>query len=180
MKNMTFSNLVMENVPRPIFMTFCQQRACVDTPEGEFEPLTRMHNMVFSNIIVDNSKLDKNSAFLLTGMPNHDIEDITIKDVQFIVSGGGTNEDAEKNDLNEYTLEVLKGHWPEFSLVGALPAYGVYARHMDGLTLENISIKTVSGDERVPVILKDVKNVSTRDIYANGKLLKRKDIVIQK
>ncbi len=177
MKNMTFSNLVMKNVPRPIFMTFCTQRACVDTPEGEFEPLSRMHNMVFSNIVVDNSELDKNSAFFLTGMPDHLIEEITIKDVQFIVSGGGTKEDAEKKDLNEYTLEVLKGHWPEFSLVGTLPAYGVYARHMDGLTLENISIKTLSGDERVPVILNDVKNASIRHISTNGKPLEPADIV---
>lgn len=179
MKNMTFSNLVMENVPRPIFMTFCTQRASVDTPEGEYEPLTRMHNMLFSNIVVDNSELDKNSAFFLTGMPEHPIEDITIKDVQFIVSGGGTREDAEKMEVKEYTLEVLKGHWPEFYLVGTLPAYGVYARHMEGLSLENISIKTMAGDERVPVILNNVKNASVRGISANGKILEAEDIVYQ-
>ncbi len=180
MKNMTFSNLVMENVPRPIFMTFCTQRASVDTPEGEYEPLKRMHNMVFSNIVVDNSGLDKNSAFFLTGMPDHPIEDITIKDVQFIVSGGGTLEDAEKMEVDEYTLEVLKGHWPEFYLVGTLPAYGIYARHMEGLTLENISIKTVADDKRVPVILNDVTNASVRAISSNGKLLEPSDIVYQK
>jgi len=44
MSNMVFSNLVMENVPRPIFMTFCQQRACVDTPEDVLEPMNSMHN----------------------------------------------------------------------------------------------------------------------------------------
>jgi len=108
MRNMSFTNLVMENVPRPIFMTFCQQRACVDSPEGSFEPLKRMHNMLFSNIVVDNSRGDKDSAFFLTGMPDHLIEDICIKDVQFIVAGGGTQEDANKKDIKEFTLEVLK------------------------------------------------------------------------
>ena len=179
MKNMTFSNLVMENVPRPIFMTFCTQRASVDTPEGEYEPLTRMHDMLFSNIVVDNSELDKNSAIFLTGMPDHPIEDITIKDVQFIVSGGGTQEDAEKTEVKEYTLEVLEGHWPEFYLVGTLPAYGIYARHMEGLTLENISIKTIAVEKRVPVILNDVKNASVSGISANGKLLETSDILYQ-
>ncbi len=47
-------------------------------------------------------------------------------------------------------------------------------------TLENISIKTVAGDKRVPVILKDVKNASVRAISANGKLLEPSDIVYQK
>lgn len=168
MKNMVFSNLIMENVPRPIFMTFTQQRASVETPEGELEPLQSMHNFIFSNIVVDNSKLDKNSAFFLTGFPGHYIEDITIRDVQFTVSGGGTKEDAQKTDLNEYTQEVLNGWWPEFSLVGTLPASGIYARHVDGLTLDNISIKTVTKDARKPVVLDDVPRVTIDNIKVNG------------
>ncbi len=168
MKNMSFTNLVMENVPRPIFMTFSQQRACVDSPEGEFEPLTRMHDMIFSNIVVDNSKIDKNSAFFLTGMPDHKIENITIRDVHFIVSGGGTREDAAKNEINEYTLEVVQKHWPEFSLVGTLPACGIFARHMDGLILDNFSVRTVHSDERPPFILDDVKSTHISNLFSNG------------
>jgi polygalacturonase len=168
MKNMVFSNLVMENVPRPIFMTFTQQRTSVETPEGELEPLKSMHNFIFSNIIVDNSKLDKNSAFFLTGFPGHYIEDITIRDVQFAISGGGTKEDAQKTDLNEYTQEVLNGWWPEFRLVGTLPASGIYARHIDGLTLDNISIKTVTKDARKPVVFDDVLRATIDNIKVNG------------
>ncbi|WP_422080422.1 glycoside hydrolase family 28 protein [Ulvibacterium sp.] len=168
MKNMVFSNLVMENVPRPIFMTFTQQRASVETPEDELEPLHSMHNFIFSNIVVDNSKLDKNSAFFLTGFPGYYIEDITIRDVQFTISGGGTEEDAQKTDLNEYTQEVLNGWWPEFSLVGTLPASGIYARHIYGLTLDNISIKTITEDARKPVILDDVRRATIDNITING------------
>ncbi len=66
MKNMIFSNLVMENVPRPVFMTFCQQRACVDSPM-ELAPMKAMHNFIFQNMIIDNSKLNKNATFFVTG-----------------------------------------------------------------------------------------------------------------
>ena len=138
-----------------------------------------MHNIMFNNIIVDNSKGDKNAAFFLTGIPGHDIEQVVIKDVQFIVAGGGTKEDANKTQVNEYTLDVMNGHWPEFYGVGTLPAYGIYARHMDGLVLENISIQTMQRDERVPLILDDVKNHQVRDVTANGKPLTDKDIIIQ-
>jgi polygalacturonase len=175
MSHMTFSNLVMENVPRPIFMTFCQQIASVDTPDGEYEPLKRMHNMKFDNIIVDNTKGDKNSAFFLTGIPGHEIEDISITNVDFIVSGGGTKEDAKKLDVKEYTLDNME-RWPEFYVVGGLPVYGIYARHINGLNLENISIKTVSEDMRKPVILDDVKNVTIRNLKANGEVLKVEQI----
>lgn len=172
MKNMTFSNLVMENVPRPIFMTFVSQRASVETPEGELEPLKSMHNMIFRGIVVDNSKSDKNSAFLLTGSPGHYIEDISISDVQFIVSGGGTEEDAAKTKINEYTQEVMEGWWPEFYGVGTLPAHGIYARHMDGLTLNNISIKTIEKDTRPAVVFDDVLNADFKRIKSNKRTIK--------
>lgn len=168
MKNMVFSNLVMENVPRPIFMTFCQQRASDDTPEGELEPLKSMHNMIFRGIVIDNSKLDKNSAIFLTGIPGHYIEDISISDVQFIVSGGGTEADAQKSNLNEYTEEVLGGWWPEFKLVGTLPAHGIYARHINGLTIDNVSIQTVNKDARPAVVFNDVINGEALRIKSNN------------
>ena len=77
MKNMSFTNLVMKNVPRPVFMTFCQQRAGVDA-SMEMAPYKAMHSFIFSDIIADNSELDKNSAFFITGMPNHYITDIQL------------------------------------------------------------------------------------------------------
>ncbi|WP_276166158.1 glycoside hydrolase family 28 protein [Zobellia alginiliquefaciens] len=179
MKNMVFSNLVMENVPRPVFMTFTQQRASVDTPEGELEPLKRMHNFSFSNIVVDNSKSDKNSAFFLTGFPGHNIEDITIKDVQFTVSGGGTLEDAKKLEIKEYTQEVLNGWWPEFSLVGSLPASGIYARHIDGLVVDNFILNTVNTDSRKPIVLQNVKNEMITGVRLNRKSISENDILKQ-
>lgn len=172
MKNMVFSNLVMENVPRPIFMTFCQQRASNETPEGQFEPLKRMHNFIFSNIVVDNSKGDKNSAFFFTGLPGHKIEEVVLKDIHLTISGGGTKEDAQKVKIKEYTIDVLDGWWPEFHLVGTLPASGIYARHIDGLVLENIQVNTIAKDARKVVVFDDVSNARIRDVRINDKRFK--------
>lgn len=179
MKNMVFSNLVMENVPRPVFMTFAPQRANVDTPEHELEPLNRMHGFTFSNIVVDNSQLDKNSAFFLTGFPGNYIEDVVIKDVQFTVSGGAGMEDAEKTEVNEYTQEILKGWWPEFSLVGTLPASGIFARHLDGLVVDNFNLTVVDTDLRNPVVLHDVKHAEINQVRLNKKLISSEQITIR-
>jgi polygalacturonase len=170
MKNMTFSNLVMKNVPRPIFMTFAQQKACVDAPE-EMYPMKAMHSFIFSDIIADNSALDKNSAIFITGMPNQYITDVQLNNIQMTVSGGGSQEDASRIDLNEYTLDVLKGWWPEFSLVGTLPASGIYARHIKGLSVSNFHLNTVSDDLRPAIVFDDVL-----DDYTIGTFLNRKPI----
>lgn len=166
MKNMNFSNLVMQSVPRPVFITFCQQKACVDSPQ-EMYPMKALQNLLFSNMIIDNRQLDKNSAFFITGLPGHDIENIIFRDIQFYVSGGGTKQDAEKEKLNEYTLEVLAGWWPEFSLVGTLPASGIFARHVDGLFIDNFHIYVTAQDERPPIVLDDVKNEFVGNVFYN-------------
>lgn len=168
MKNMIFSNLVMKNVPRPIFMTFCQQRAGVDSPK-EMLPMKSMHGFVFDGMIVDNQELNKDSAILITGMPNKYIEDIQLNNIQMTVAGGGTQADALKTDLKEYTLDVLGNWWPEFSLIGTLPAHGIYARHVKGLSLNNINIKTVTKEARPLVVFDDVKHYNYDHLYSNYK-----------
>jgi hypothetical protein len=168
MENMAFSNLLMSNVPRPIFMTFCQQRACVDAPK-ELAPMNAMRGFSFRGLIVDNSGLDKHSGFVLTGMPGHQIENVLVSDVQMVVAGGGTQADADRSPIPELTPEVLAGWWPEYKLMGPLPAHGVYARHMRGLTLKDISITTRDLDARPALVLDDVKNAVVRDVRSNGK-----------
>ena len=45
---------------------------------------------------------------------------------------------------------------PEPSIMGILPAYGIYARHVKGLRLTNINLKYMVTDERPAVVLDDV------------------------
>ena len=48
---------------------------------------------------------------------------------------------------------------------------------MDGLTLENIYIKTLSTDARAPIVLADVKNATVRGLRANGRNVEDREII---
>ena len=41
--------------------------------------------------------------------------------------------------INEVPEEKAK--YPEFSMFGELPAWGLYVRHLNGMKMENIKIK---------------------------------------
>lgn len=155
MKNMTFTNLVMRNVLKPVFMTMSQHRAHVDAPE-ELAPVGRMQGFIFSNILVETQEGGPNAGFILTGLPGHPIEDVTISNVRATFAGGGTVEHAATIPA-ELTPEVLQGRWPEYSRFGGtVPAHGLYARHVAGLALHNISFVTLAPDARPAVVLDDV------------------------
>lgn len=156
MKNMTFSDLVMVNVPRPVFATFCRQRACADAPEGAATPKA-MRNMMFSNILVDSTACGKDAAFIFTGLCGHPIEDVTLSNITMRAGGGGTAQDAH-TVLNELDTDVLGREWPEYHFLGAtVPAYGLYARHVRRLVTNHLSFSTVQPDARKDVVLIDVK-----------------------
>lgn len=168
MKNMIFSNLIMENVPRPVFMTFGQQRVHKDAPK-EVAPMKAMHSMMFSNLLIDNTACDKNSAFIFVGLPGHPIENITLDNIRLKTGGGGTAEDAYPRTLPDLTLEPLKGHWPEYSCFGrTVPAHGIYAGHVDGLTVRNTVLDTIAGDARPAIICDDVSGLELSNLQINA------------
>lgn len=58
-----------------------------------------------------------------------------------------------------YNVPEMPEQYPEPSNFGILPAYGLYARHVDGLHLKNVSFRFLVDDERHAVVLDDCHNV---------------------
>jgi hypothetical protein len=155
MSHMLFANLVMRNVPRPVFITFGQQSACVDAG-GELAPMKAMRSLMFSSLLIDASTCGKDAAIILAGQPGHSIEDIAFNDIHMVTGGGGTQQDAERR-LPDLVPELLAGWWPEYSSFGAtVPAHGIYADHVDGLSITNCTFDTAEDDSRPAVVCHDV------------------------
>jgi hypothetical protein len=63
-----------------------------------------------------------------------------------------------------------KESYPEFSMFGELPAWGLYVRHVSGLKLKNIIIEAEEKDYRPSIVMDDVKNseLSALEIKGEG------------
>src|SRR5262249_6070721 len=102
----------------------------------------------------------------ITGLPGHPIEDVVLSDIRATFAGGGTAADAA-GVLNELTPEVLNGRWPEYSRFGhAVPAFGLYVRHVQGLVLRDAEFRTLASDARPAVIFDDVRDAKLSDAPA--------------
>ena len=184
MGNMVFTGLSMKNTRMPVFLAFYQQRACVDAPE-EVEPMGRMRGFIFSNISCSFDKMpencgryvegisEKNSLIFISGLPEHDIEDISFHNIFLETNGGVTGDDACTSRVPEFDLEYLKGWWAgiyRFDEEGIImPVHGFYARHVQGLKLNTVTIRTRFPDSRESVYVEDGKNVE----YINVSTIQR-------
>lgn len=146
-------NIEMENVEMPIFIRLGERRLTYrGAPK---QPVGSINNVVIRNIKVKVSELSDlrlipTTGFFFTGTPNHKIGHITFENINVSLPGGGNDKDT-KIEVPENETE-----YPEFTKLGATPAYGLYGRHIEKLETKNISFTLRSEDKRGEVVLVDV------------------------
>ena len=166
MENLVFSNIVMNNVTRPILITFNSFPFSVKTDET-LPPMKRMRNIHFDNIRASagNERVDDEHSYIsIVGVPDNRIENVTLSNFHVTFPGGGTQEQAERKNIPE--LVNLRPEFFQFK--GALPAYGLYARHVKGLTLNNATFNVAAPDMRPAIVCDDVENLRLLGVQAQG------------
>ena len=96
----------------------------------------------------------------ITGLPGHSIENVSLSNILLTFEGGGTRELAAKK-VQEYPQR-----YPECLMFGELPAYGFYCRHVNGLRLANVQLRTAAPDRRHAILCDDVENLALEGIDA--------------
>ncbi len=83
---------------------------------------------------------------LIMGLPGHEIENVHLENIRLSYGGGGTEEDAARDPGD------LADAYPEPSMFGRTPAFGLWTRHVRGLSLRNVEMTTTSPDARPAVV----------------------------
>jgi hypothetical protein len=107
---------------------------------------------------------EKNSCITLNAMGEYYLENISFTDVHVKYAGGGTAEQASKvvpNEAAEYF-----GVWN--SPPGGPPAYGMYARNVKGLSLQNVRFEYDEQDARPAIIFDNVEDATINGLSAKG------------
>lgn len=117
-----------------------------------------LRKVLLSNFMVTNT--DSRYASIISGIPDQDIEGLTLKNINIQYQGGGTKEDAELEPSEK------ESDYPEPTMFGTIPASGFYIRHVKGLTMEDITISYQTEDQRPTFILSGVRDANFSRIKA--------------
>ena len=102
-----------------------------------------------------NRYVDWQNTSNICGLPGIPLENITLRNIHLSLDGG----------CQSFNPEVPDGAvgYPEVFVYGnILPAKGIFFRHIDGLTIENLTVETERPDVREDFIYVDVTNLSLK------------------
>jgi hypothetical protein len=174
MENISFDNLVMNHVTGPISLRLGGYLGWRNE-RRESLPIGVLRNIRFSNIqasVADNAYPlphevpafpgERLSCLNISGVPGYYIENVVFNGLHLTFPGGGIQEDAQRE------VPELRDRYPEYHMFGTLPAYGIYLRHVKGLTFENITLDTTTPDLRPALVGEDVEDLELANLRAAG------------
>ncbi len=100
----------------------------------------------------------------IVGIPGYPVQNVTLENIE-ITYGGRASKDIAYIPLNKIASipENVEGY-PEFSMWGELPAWGLYMRHAEGVTINNFTVRFKEYDFRPAFVFDDVKNVALNKV----------------
>jgi hypothetical protein len=101
--------------------------------------------------------IDHRYPAILAGLPGHPVSGVAIERVHLAFRGGGTAEDAARRPP-----EVASAY-PEPSMFGVLPAWGLWMRHTRGIVIDRLTMETAAPDARPPIVLEDAADTRVTD-----------------
>ncbi len=169
-ERMVFSNIIMEGVLRPFFVTLNSFSMSKHAGAGP-APVGRLRDLHVSNVRAVVPRNPTGHAFdqpcvALVGLPGHSIEDVTFSDFNVRMPGGGTPEQAGRMEIPELLDRKMYPEAVHFG--GELPASGIYLRHVRGFHLSQSRIATASPDARAFLAGDDLEDVSLSAVTAHG------------
>ncbi len=149
MENITVTNIAMEHVHHyPIYITTgCRNRG----PKGRTD-VSYGGNISISHVFATDA--DSLAGIIVTGMKDYPLRNISLSDIYVEYRGGGKRVETPYREQGT--------NYPEPRWAGPTPAYGLYARHVDGLRLRDVRFALQRPDERPDIIFEDVDNKSVQ------------------
>jgi polygalacturonase len=149
LEDITVTNLTMRDIIScPIYLRL---GARLRGPKGTGDQSTvvgTLQRVLISNINCYNSAAKFGSN--ITGIPGYNVKDVKIADVYVQNVGGGTAEDAK------IVVPEKENAYPEPGMLGTLPAYGFYFRHVDRLEMSHVEVQPAAPDARPCIYTEDV------------------------
>ena len=157
LRNIEISNITMDEVRTPMLFRLGSRLSVFRKGQDTKQVTGTFENVVIKNVkakAADSAQLKPPSGILITGVPGHYITNLTLENIEIDLLGTGTAEQSR------HVVPEAIDQYPEVKTFGPIiPAYGVWARHVKGLKMKNVTFRLKHNDLRPALICEDGKDL---------------------
>ncbi len=154
MEDITISNITMRDVGNaPIFIRL---GARMRGPK-DFRYST-LRRIMISNVVAYG--VTGTQGAIISGIPGHDIEDVTLSNIKIYFNGGGTKAQAARE------VPALIDSYPDPNRFGIMPAYGFFIRNVKDIKFNDVEVSYLKEDLRPAFILDHVDGAEFQHVRA--------------
>ncbi|HEX5023886.1 MAG TPA: glycosyl hydrolase family 28 protein, partial [Agriterribacter sp.] len=100
----------------------------------------------------------------IVGLPDVPIVDITLTNIEIKYPGGGNSFFAKASLDTPESIPEKADAYPEFSMFGELPAWGLYIRHAKEIQISNLVLSCGKKDYRIAIAADDLHGASFKNV----------------
>jgi hypothetical protein len=138
-EGVTISNIVMRQVRAPLFIRLGNRGRGMNPPVPG-----SVRGIMISNVVATDATVTSSIA----GIPGHRVRHVVLDNLDITMAGGGSFKGL---DVPEHEAK-----YPEATMFGELPAWALYARHVEGLAIRNFRAGYGEATDRPAIIFDDV------------------------
>ena len=170
MDGVNISNIVMDGPAVPLFIRLGNRARGYDKSLPK-PGVGTLQNVMISNITAVTAK---NYGSSITGIPGHKVKNVTLENIRIFYDGGGSQSDAERE------IDERETKYPEATMFGMLPSYGMFIRHVENISMRNVEFFAKSPEARPAFYLEDVQGGEFQnlniDIDHSASIFNAKDV----
>ena len=157
LRNIVISDITMADVKTPMLFRLGSRLSVFRKGQDTQQPTGTFDNVVVRNVkavAADSAQLKPPTGILITGVPGHYITNLTLENIEVDLLGMGNGDDAR------HAVPEAIDQYPEVKTFGpVIPAYGIWARHVKGLKLKNVTFRVKNNDLRPAFVCEDGKDI---------------------
>jgi Glycosyl hydrolases family 28 len=147
-ENVAISNVTVDGASAPFFIRLGNRGRGQTKPEPGVLSGVSIDGLIARGVELAGS---------ITGLPSNPVRDISLRNIMIEAVGG-------RQGPTGFSVPELAGEYPKAWMFGHLPVIGLYARHVEGLTMRNVRVFQRAPDARPPIVFDDV-----REAVLNGR-----------
>lgn len=174
MDGVTVNNILIDGTECPLFIRL-GNRGRKHIAEAPVPPIGTIRNIRISNVTAYHTG---NFGSSITGIWDKKIENVSLSDIRIVNRGGlkkgayrlkdadyGMRHDmagnvfADKYWIGEKDVKEDDKGYPQPTVWGNLPSYGLFIRHVKNVKMNNVTFESEVEDPRKPLIAVDVDNI---------------------